>query len=120
MRVVPSEVMLVADDAVWLRDRDDRLEISDAFELRRTSNCWVDGLRGGRAGEICWVEERVGRGGGAIRSLSAGEGDCSRRGESVVRRGSGGGFGFALFGRGGIVGLFCGVGSPFVCTTGSV
>ena len=75
-----------------LRDTDDTVEnneISDDDEFLLPSVCidWVDGRRGGSAGDNWLVDVRLGRGGGNDRScdsLGGGSGAVGRRGKGGV------------------------------------
>jgi hypothetical protein len=97
---VPLDPLLVVEEIVLVRDREDMvdcIEASDEAELRRPEGLgtvMVDARRGGSAGDAWWELVRDGNGGGAEAS-----GELTF---CVFRRGSGGGASaFGLAGLGG-------------------
>jgi hypothetical protein len=102
-----SELALVLVDAVWPKetvDTVDTYEMSEEFEFLLSERACPEGLRGGSAGEILLVEDRVGIGGGRTRpAMPGGSPFCER--PVVVLRGNGGAV-FAIVGATAMVVLF--------------
>lgn len=69
-----TDPRLVVDESVLLpRDCDDTVDLMDSPEARRTTSDWVEGLLGGRPGDVCVCSEsRLGSGGARPRAVGEG------------------------------------------------